>query len=167
MEDKAEAALVIGGTGMLQEATRWLIARSLKTVIVSRRASRFETSSANIVAIDADWNHSSFPAKVRPSIADAEPIANALLWLHDPEPILTWLLPLLAGSRVVVALGSADGRPKLVEAAANVATVRLGSMPTAEGRRWLTNAEISAGAIAALQSGKSSIIGELSPVRFG
>jgi hypothetical protein len=54
-----------------------------------------------------------------------------------------------------------DGRPKLIEPAANVVTVRLGSVPTASGRRWLTNPEIGAGAVVALETGQSNIVGEL------
>jgi hypothetical protein len=160
-EDKAEAALIIGGTGMLQEATRWLIARSPKTVLVARRASRFETNNSSVNAIDADWNDPTFSGKVRSAIEDTGTITDALLWIHDPEPVLTWLLPLLPHARVVVVLGSMDGRPKLIKSAANVVTVRLGSVPTASGRRWLTNAEIGAGAIGALQTGQSNIVGKL------
>ncbi len=33
-------SLVIGGTGMLSAATRWLAARSGKTLVVARRARR-------------------------------------------------------------------------------------------------------------------------------
>jgi hypothetical protein len=162
---KVKTTLVIGGTGMLQDATQWLIERSRKTLLVSRKASRFEANNANVIAIDADWNDSSFLPKVRSGIEKAGSISDALFWIHDPEPVLTWLLPLLPGARVVVVLGSMDVRPKLIEAAANVATVRLGSIATADGRRWLTNAEISAGVIEALLSGKSNIVGELAAIR--
>lgn len=81
------------------------------------------------------------------AIEDTGPITNALLWFHDPAPALTWLLALLPYARLVVVLGSMDGRPKLIESAANVVKMRLGSVPTASGRRWLTNAEIGAGAV--------------------
>jgi hypothetical protein len=160
MEDKTEAALIIGGTGMLQEATRWLVARSRKTVLIARRASGFETNNSGVRPIDADWNDPTFSAKVRSAIEDTGVITHALLWIHDPEPVLRWLPPLLPHARVVVVLGSMDGRPKLIGSAANVATVRLGSGRTACGRRWLTSAEIGAGAVAALETGKSNIVGE-------
>ena len=164
MEDKAEAALIIGGTGMLQEATRWLIARSRKTLLIARRASGFETNNSGVRPIDADWNDPTFSAKVRSAIEETGVITHALLWIHDPDPVLSWLLPLLPHARVVVVLGSMDGLPKLIGPAANVATVRLGSVPTACGRRWLTNAEIGAGLAAALETGKSNIAGALAGV---
>ncbi|MBP1848319.1 hypothetical protein J2046_006610 [Rhizobium petrolearium] len=164
MDDTVETALIIGGTGMLRGATLWLIARSRKTVLVSRRAGQFRANGI-VHAIDADWNDPRFSAKVRAAIEDGSEIANALLWIHDPEPVLAWLMPLLSKARVVLVLGSMDGSPELIESAGNVATVRLGGMPTASGRRWLTNAEISAGAIEALQTGKSGIVGELAGIR--
>ena len=43
-------------------------------------------------------------------------------------------------------------------------TLRLGSVRTRGGRRWLTHAEISGAAIAALQDGESRVVGELSPM---
>lgn len=44
-----------------------------------------------------------------------------------------------------------------------IVTVRLGSVATATGRRWLTHEEISAGAVAALADGRPRVVGELVP----
>ena len=155
------AALVIGGTGMLQAATRWLIERSSLTIIVARRASGFAGQGAKILPVAADWSSPGFAGPVGAAIAAAGPIDTALLWLHEPAPILPWLLPLIDGARIVLVLGSMDGCPTLPGTAGALTTVRLGSMTAAGGRRWLTHAEISAGAIAALQDGRSRIVGEL------
>lgn len=157
------AALVIGGTGMLARATCWLAARSTKTLLVARRASRFTAGSNSIIAVDADWKDPSFSATIQEAIDRTGPIGQALLWLHEPEPILPWLLPLLSGARVVLVLGSLDGSPTMPAFATQVASVRLGSVATPHGRRWLSDEEISGGAIGALQSGRSTIVGELAP----
>jgi len=163
MMEGSTAALVISGTGMLASATCWLAARSTKTLLVARRASRFAADLNSIIAVDADWREPSFPTTMQEAIDRTRPIDRALLWLHAPEPVLPWLLPLLPGARVVLVLGSLDGKPTVPTLAAQVATVRLGSVATPHGRRWLSDEEISGGAIDALQSGKSTIVGELAP----
>ena len=167
--DRAEpgsraASLVIGGTGMLREATLWLARGSSTTVIVARRASAFWANGSRLLAVDADWNSPPFPSRVSAAITEAGPIATALLWLHEPEPVLEWLLPLIGSARVVLVLGSMAGQPRLPSMPPSVATVRLGSMPATHGWRWLTHEEISAGAIAALQDCRSRVIGQLVPL---
>jgi hypothetical protein len=163
-EDPRTASLVIGGTGMLAAATRWLAQRSRVTILVARRASGFQIGGARLRPVDADWSQGSFPDEVTAALAEAGPIGTALLWLHQPEPVLAWLLPRLRGARIVLILGSRDGRPGLPDPVEALATVRLGSVAAAHGRRWLTHAEISAGAVAALQDGASRVVGELTPL---
>lgn len=158
------ATIVIGGTGMLAKATRWLAARSSTTLVVARRASLFAGDQTNVVAVEADWNGAAFRPTLQGAIGNAPLIGTALIWLHDPEPILAWLLPLLHSARVVLVLGSLDGQPTLPKSVSQIVTVRLGSISTAYGRRWLSDEEISDGAIAALEGGKSQIVGELAPV---
>jgi hypothetical protein len=160
---RTTASLVIGGAGMLATATRWLAKRSAKTFLVARRASRFAAGNATIAPLDADWRAADFPARLTDLLAGAPPIDRALFWLHDPTSILPWLLPLVRNARTVIVLGSLDGSPQIPADATGVLTVRLGSKATATGRRWLTNAEISDGAIAALRQGRSQIVGDLTP----
>jgi hypothetical protein len=154
---------VIGGTGMLARATRWLADRSDITVVVARRASQFARGDERLVPIDADWNHPGFSADLRGHLDNLPSIGRTLAWLHEPERMLTQLLPVLSPAWIVLVLGSLDGRPDVPEASVRVATVRLGSMATAAGRRWLTDEEISAGAIAALKDGRSRVVGDLAP----
>ncbi|HEY5106392.1 MAG TPA: hypothetical protein VII73_06415 [Caulobacteraceae bacterium] len=149
---------------MLAKATRWLASRSARTLIVARRATLFIAGQTGMVAVNADWNAAKFPATLQRAIAEAPAIGTALIWLHDPEPALAWLLPVLPGARVVLVLGSVSEAPTLPTSAARIATVRLGSIATAHGRRWLSDDEISDGAIAALRDGRSRIVGELGPV---
>jgi hypothetical protein len=159
MGEAATTALVIGGTGMLAQATCWLAARSALTLLVARGASRFAAGGGRVAALDADWSGPRFRADVENALGTAPPIDRALVWLHEPEPILEWLLPLLPDARVVLVLGLSHGQPALPRSDARIATVRLGSMPAGHGRRWLSHEEISAGAIAALQDGMSRTVG--------
>ena len=154
-------ALVIGGTGMLAAATRWLAARSAGTVLVARRASAFDMAGA--AAVDADWSDPGFRPRVEAALDAAPSVGRALLWLHEPAPVLPWLLPRLAAARVVLVLGSLDGDPLVPATAGEVVTVRLGSIAVPGGRRWLTHAEISTAAVAALEDGRSRQVGEPVP----
>lgn len=154
-------SLVLGGTGMLAEATQWLAARSEQTLLVARGARRFAGHSDNIMGIDADWTGPGYAEAIRAAIRSSGPVEAALLWLHEPGPILPWLLPELPAARVVLVLGSLDGRPEIPAGTMGVATVRLGSVRTPQGRRWLTHDEISGAAIAALEDGESRVVGEL------
>lgn len=148
---------------MLAGATRWLAECSGVTVLVARRASGF-AAFEGLVAVDADWGGRSFQAEVSAVLQKSAPVNAALLWLHDPEPVLTWLLPMAQTARTVLVLGSLDGRPVVPEGSGGMTTVRLGSVRTETGRRWLTHEEISAAAIEALEDGKSRVAGELVPV---
>jgi ABC-type amino acid transport substrate-binding protein len=156
------ASLVLGGTGMLAGATRWLAARSEKTFLVARRASSF-MATPSVVAFDADWHNPSFAREIGAALKQSAPVEAALLWLHEPDLVLPWLLPELPSGRVDLVLGSVDGRPEIPDGLRQIATVRLGSMRTAHGRRWLTDDEISAAAIASLEDGKSRVVGDLMP----
>jgi hypothetical protein len=156
-------SLIIGGTGMLAQATRWLADRSAAVLLAARHASRFAPADSRFVPLDTDWTGPAFRDDLTGALSAAPPVDRALLWLHQPEPILAWLLPLLPRARIVLVLGSLDGRPQAPSVP--LITVRLGSQPTADGgRRWLTDPEISQGAIAAFTSGRSQIVGELRPV---
>ncbi|KAK9250335.1 hypothetical protein V1507DRAFT_438198 [Lipomyces tetrasporus] len=153
--------LIVGGTGMLASATRWLVDRSERTVVASRRANQFTCDDARFVPVSADWKHPSFVSLVGEAIKEVGPIQQALLWLHDPEVIIPSLLPLLGTARVVLVLGSRQAQPAIPLDAARFTIVRLASVTTSSGRRWLTHDEISEGVIAALQDGHSRIIGDI------
>ncbi len=156
-------ALVIGGSGMLADATNWLVNRSQCTLLVSRSASKTVAVMKNVQALDVDWHGSLFKQRLKDALSPLQPLSQALLWLHDPEPTLHWLAPLLTTARTVVVLGSMDGRPALPASTTMLTFVQLGAVATDSGRRWLTHAEISEAAIAALLDGQSSVIGELRP----
>ncbi|SHF14811.1 hypothetical protein SAMN02745157_1758 [Kaistia soli DSM 19436] len=155
--------LSIGGTGMLAAATHWLAAREAQTLVVSRHARRFTGDSERMVALDADWTQPDFLAAIETRLAAMPPVSRALLWLHKMDQHLSPLMGLLGSARIILMLGSMDGRPAL-PGTEGIVTVRLGSVATAGGRRWLSNDEISAGAIKALEDGRDRIVGELKPI---
>jgi hypothetical protein len=162
MAHQGYSSLVMGGTGMLADATRWLVAHSVRSLVVSRNASRFVLpTSSGLKSLDANWEHPSYVDDVRNALRDLIPITHSLIWLHKPEPILERLLPLLPGANNVIVLGSMDAQPSLPLAGITAAYVRLGSMATTTGRRWLTHQEISDAAIVALVDGQSRQVGEL------
>ncbi len=160
----SSVGLSIGGTGMLAAATDWLASQCETTLVASRHASRFAAGSPAMLALDVDWSQPDFLAVIETRLALMPPVTHALLWLHRLDDHLPALVEMLQGARIVLVLGSMDGQPKLPDAS-GVVTVRLGSMADGRGRRWLTNDEISAGAIAALEDGAARVVGELKPLR--
>lgn len=153
--------LVIGGTGMLGDATRWLASQSDRTLLVARHASRFDIDDIRFLRLDLDWDSGAFRSGLESALNGKMPLARALLWLHNPRPILSWLMPFLPIAQTVLVLGNQDGGTEAVELAKSLITVRLGSKASASGgRRWLTDAEISDGAIRAFTVGKSQIVGD-------
>lgn len=166
MEERHGAAsLVIGGTGMLAEATRWVARNYSPTLLVARRAARFAEGDPRFVPLDLDWREPDFVERIGKSMGALPPIGKALIWLHDPDLFLDRLLSLIPPGNTVLVLGSMDGQPSLQARVDGLATVRLGSKPTPHGRRWLTHEEISAGAVKALQDGQSTAVGDLTAVR--
>lgn len=157
------SSLVIGGTGMLAEATRWMCRHHPPTLLVARRASAFAGGAPDLVALDLDWLRSDFAPRIAEAVGTPSRVVKALIWLHEPVRLLGRLSPLLPPAGTVIVLGSMGGRPAVPVGADHAAIVRLGSKPTPGGRRWLTHAEISAGAIAALRDGRSRIVGDLAP----
>jgi hypothetical protein len=112
----------------------------------------------SVIAVEADWGLADFRTQVERPLKGL-PLQAALLWLHDPEPVLEWLLPLLDAVRTVLVLGSTHGAPAIPGQAAGLTIVRLGRIGTKDKWRWLTDGEISQGAIAALRDGVSRDIG--------
>jgi hypothetical protein len=158
------AGLVIGGTGMLAEATRWMARHYRPTLLVARRASRFAADEQALVALDLDWHRPDFVECIAKAVERLPRIGKSLIWLHEPERLLGRLMPLISPEGAVIVLGSMDGQPAVPAEAEGAATIRLGSMPSGRGRRWLTHQEISRAAIAALRDGKSRIVGDLVPI---
>ncbi len=171
-------ALIVGGTGMLRQASVFVAARARRVTLVARGAvqAAAELGLGQESALPLDWRHEdSFRGALRQRAATLGAIDLALLWLHDDgQQSLEVLLCDLtqAPALVVHVLGSTDADPAAGSAATrslamrhgvlSYVTVVLGSKPGRDGgRRWLTDAEISAGAIAAISTGRDVTVGDL------
>jgi hypothetical protein len=172
-----EHALVVGGTGMLADASRFIRARSRRITLVARRAEAAGLTLLSDEACSVDWRNAAvFSAALSPRIA-AIPPDLSLLWIHSSgQRALLWLLQQLVTRPVLIVhvLGSSSGDPRggnddinaIVSKAPRMhyVTVLLGSKALPDGRRrWLTNVEISAGAIEAIQNGRDVVVGEIIP----
>lgn len=149
---------------MLAGASRWVADHYSPTLLISRHATSFAKDDERFVAHDIDWNRPKFVEDMKEAMATVPPIGRALLWIHQPGRLIEQLIPLLPVGNTVLVLGSMDGQPKLQSDIQGIVTVRLGSMATNHGRRWLTHDEICAGAIKALQDRQSLVVGELNPI---
>jgi NADPH:quinone reductase-like Zn-dependent oxidoreductase len=150
--------LVVGGTGMLAGATRRLAARASALTLVARNPGPL-AAELGATPVALDW---SAPDALGGVAAIEGGFDLAIVWLHDgashlARPFETLLRP---GGRVIRVHGSRsvdpevragrepDPRPDLQRQ-----VVILGWLPdplAQDGQRWLTDDEICAGVLAAL-----------------
>jgi hypothetical protein len=162
----ARHALVVGGTGMLAEAVRGLVARGWRVSVLARRATAFARREPGVIPLDCDYNDpSSFGSTLDRARDGAGPIALAVGWFHSLGPASALAFRTGAKTepgRFFHLLGSAvadPARPDRLEKAARSADgavnclyrqLMLGFVLEGEAARWLTNAEISAGVLRAI-----------------
>jgi hypothetical protein len=130
-------ALVIGGTGMLRGLVLWLAERHETVTVVSRRRSVPGTN-----AVHLDWHDT---AALRAALAEATAahgsIELAVCWIHSTAPeAIDVVAEAVLPDRIFQVLGSGHRDSAYRK-------VRLGR----KGSRWLTDEEISAGAIEAVE----------------
>lgn len=180
-------SMVIGGTGMLSEASIQIARRSESLTSIARTEESLASideavSGANchheMVAQDYD-RAPEMCSVVRDAIRKTGPVELLVMWIHDegtPLPLAIGEIISEAGIpfRVVHILGSAAGDPLRASGAvesrltafANITyqQVILGFNADSDGSRWLTHDEISAGVVSAVDSGSSrSIVGQIEP----
>jgi len=109
-----EHAVIVGGTGMLAEATRFIRAWSNRMTVVQHQTNAAQLNLLPDDVCRADWSDSTaFSAMLSPRIS-AVPPDLALLWVHsNGQTSLLWLLRQLAMRPVLVVhvLGSSSGAP--------------------------------------------------------
>jgi NAD(P)-dependent dehydrogenase (short-subunit alcohol dehydrogenase family) len=174
--------LVVGGTGMLRPAVHALADTGRRVVVVARRpdralrgASSASVSVDAVVPVVADWAEPYHLADQVAAAFDGEPIDAALLWIHSPHhrQVLAELDPLLAPSATVVQLWGSARRDPSAQATAPppgygppraYRRVVLGYVRDGAGSRWLTDEEISQGALRALDDpAPVQIVGRTEP----
>ncbi len=179
----ARHAVVLGATGMLRAATLGLVERGFNVTAVARnqkRLSRLEDDGdGKIRAVALDYRDGD---QLAGALSEAEEergdVALIIAWIHSVAPDAPLLVArtLATGHKLRYAhvLGSAaadpaiedDRRRRSFDAVHGVAyqEVILGFVREAKGSRWLTNEEISAGVLHAVDSHASrSIVGTVRP----
>jgi hypothetical protein len=169
-----ERVLVVGGSGMLAGLARALCDHAGKVSVLARNEKRIRAISPAIEPIACDYN-------------DGVALSEALSQIDAPDLVVAWIhgrAPharreiaegVAADGRFVHVLGSAHGEPGHPERLDDMAkavqglpidyqTVLLGFAVENGKSRWLTNAEISVGVFAAIESEVAhSVVGTLEP----
>jgi NAD(P)-dependent dehydrogenase (short-subunit alcohol dehydrogenase family) len=169
-----ERVLIVGGSGMLAGLGRALCERAERVSILARNEKRIRAVSDAVEPLVCDYN-------------DGVALAEALSLIEAPDLVVAWIhgrAPqsrrafaecLSAEGRFVQVLGSALGDPAHPERLAEMAkaadglpidyqAVVLGFVVENGQSRWLSNDEISAGVLSAIDSEKAvSIVGTVEP----
>lgn len=172
----AREVLVVGGTGMLRPAVYRLLTEGMRVIVVARRPERIvpDTSAERLVRIAADWSQPEDLAAAVGESTAGRLLPAALLWVHTPydQALHQALDPLLSPTATVVQLwGSAGEDPR--RSRPNPAEYRpprsyrsliLGFADGLSTTRWLTDQEISEGALRALQDpAEQQVVGRVEP----
>lgn len=167
-------ALVVGGSGMLAGFCRSLVAHSGRVSVIARNEKRIRAIAPSIEAVACDYNNG---VALSETLAALEPPDLVVAWIHGRAPHARRALAdcVRAEGRFVQVLGSAHGDPSHPERLADMAqaaeglpidyqAVVLGFVIENGKSRWLSNAEISAGVLAAVESAVPlSIVGTVEP----
>lgn len=160
--------LLVGTTGMLAEAARWLAERAEHTVLVARTAHRSPLATLpHVVPVSADWQDAAAFVHAVRAAGGLTQTTLAVLWMHQTgEAAREAILAALADAPcLVVCVHGSTAFPTLQSRAparrgrSRVVRVALGAVPTATGPRWLTWPEISAGVLAAVKDGENRVVG--------
>ncbi len=181
-ELRFDHALLIGATGMLADAARWVVERSRRAVVVGRNGARLRAVAAAgaVTMLHADVRRTSeLQDGLECQTAAHGPFDLALVWLHgDANAALPIIAQWVGGhegtGRMVIALGCEAEDPSLggeepeqshaVPGIRTVESVVLGFIRRGGNSRWLTHEEISRGAIDAMNSGRRrTIVGVVAP----
>jgi nucleoside-diphosphate-sugar epimerase len=169
--------LVVGGSGMLRPAVHRLLEERSRVVVVARRPERAASGTARderLIPVAADWAK---PRQLVDRVVEArghEPFGEAILWVHSPsgDALHPELHATLVDDAVVVHLWGSARRdplrgPGVRDAYAPPRRYRrvvLGFADGPGGTRWLTDEEISAGAVRALADPDPvQIVGRVEP----
>jgi hypothetical protein len=165
-------ALVIGGTGMLAEATRYLAERFDHVSLVARRPERLGRLE-RIHPLALDYEETDLlVAAIRQAIAKHGSIDLVVAWIHSTAPaaLPAVLRELKEPFRLIHVRGSGAADPSHPPAQPEVPAhcryqqVILGFVIEGNRSRWLTHAEISQGVIAAIESDDARrIVGTVRP----
>jgi hypothetical protein len=185
--DRRPHALVVGGTGMLRGATLGLAERGYTVSVVARRQARLYPLAdaarglAGVVhPIAVDYRDT---ARLTAALTAARdrfgPIVLAVVWIHSTAPAAPLAVARLVGGpagpcRYFHSLGSVSGDHTRIQPERRAAFAELDNVIYREiilgfvlegGRsRWLTDGEISAGVLAAVDADQPRyVVGTVDP----
>lgn len=183
--ERYQHAILIGATGMLSGAAEWITARSRTVWAIGRNPDRLRClerlGPGRVIPAQIDYRDTAVLRRELERRVDAAgPADVSVCWLHDEGlDALDVIAPFsgtpLRPGRLVHVQSSEAARPGsggLGQRAAGLARpgeltvqqVVLGFQIEGRHSRWLTNAEISAGVVQALQSGEGrSVVGMVEP----
>lgn len=153
-------ALVIGGSGMLAQASRYLADRFDQVSLVARRPERMG-SHHRIHPLALDYRDTqTLREAVRGAVAAHGPVSLVVAWIHStaPDALAAVMAELQEPFRLIHVRGSAAADPSKLTAAPGVPAhcryqqVILGFVIEGNRSRWLTHGEISQGVIEAMES---------------
>lgn len=158
-EPQLGAVFVMGGTGMLAGATRWIAERADAVTLAARQPEAL-AEEIGATALTLDWGDAGAGAVLGQHAGRYD---LAVIWLHDEATALARPAAdtVRAGGRVIRLHGSLSADPATraqrdpdprEDVAQQVVILGYHPDPAAEeGKRWLSDAEISGGVIAAIR----------------
>ncbi|MGG0240370.1 short-chain dehydrogenase [Bacillus rhizoplanae] len=171
--------LVVGGTGMLQEVSKWFVAKGIHTSVISRNVNRLERikNSCNapekVTCLAVDYHNSDeLRAKVKNTMKKNGPVTLVVAWIHstavDALQIISeeievfskkWELFHILGSNAY----KSDKKVRY-SSLCSYYRIILGFVVEEKCSRWLTHGEIASGVIAGIQNKQQEwIVGTLKP----
>lgn len=170
-------ALVVGGTGMLRETTRWLELQGYHVSVIGRNANRLNQTvqgkQDHFTKISLDYTNSDDLAKELARTIDINgPINLVVAWIHSTAPgALQIIHDVIAPSSPACSLFHVKGSTRSISKekpfeSENMSyhQILLGFVLEGDLSRWLTHDEIVSGVIAAIQTKQNEfVIGTLEP----
>ncbi len=167
-------ALIIGGTGMLDQTTKFLTQNANKVFVLSRHAEDYvrRDNISNLNALVCDYSDAKQLDKILRASCEAHGAVDlAVCWIHscasDARRVVARALS--SHGRYIEVSGSASSRVNKTDQSflgseQKYQNVCLGFVADEGGSRWLTNDEISDGVVEAILSGaRSHVVGQLEP----
>lgn len=172
-------ALVIGGSGMLAQASLWLAKQGYVVSVVGRNVNKLERLTRQherLIPMSVNMFHfDKFREKIRDSIAERGAYDCVVAWIHyDEEKVLQIVVDEMKRVTekkwdVFHVLGSSDNLNELMKQIRNddiynYYQVQLGFIIENSYSRWLTHDEIANGVIEAIKNKRpQTIVGTLTP----
>ncbi|MCM3737962.1 short-chain dehydrogenase [Bacillus cytotoxicus] len=171
--------LVVGGTGMLQNVSKWFAEQGHHTSVIGRNIKRLQEMEdlchvpERVTCLAVDYHDSDeLRAKMKSSIQKNGPIQLVVAWVHstavDALQIISEEIETLSKEwELFHVLGSSaykSGRKAKCSSLCKYYRIILGFIIEEKGSRWLTHDEIASGVIEGVRHKQPKwIVGTLEP----